>query len=846
MSAEQLWSLDLGDDSPEDDERRQVPVHVQASLEAAGDEDEPSIPDEIAVLPLRNAVAFPLSFMPLGIGQPRSRRLVDAASVGERVIALVTAKDPELDEPPPEAIHQVGTAAYLHRMVRSTEGNVGIFVQGLRRIRILEWVATEPYLRARVEVLPDEKPEQDLELEALEKSVRELFTRLVNLVPYLPDELLGAAENIDDPRALSYFIASNLRVDPQLAQEILEMPGAVERLKRLVGFLARELEVLEIGRRIQQEARGEMDKVQREYFLRQQLKAIQKELGEGDEEQAYATQLEARLAALDLPKEARDETLRELGRLKALPEASAEYGVIRGYLDWIASLPWSQLSEDNLDIANARAVLDADHYGLRDVKERILEYLAVQKLRRERGAGAARELSGSILAFFGPPGVGKTSLGRSIARALGRQFLRLSLGGLRDEAEIRGHRRTYVGAMPGRIIQGLKRAGTRNPVFMLDEIDKVGSGQRGDPESALLEVLDPQQNREFRDLYLDLPFDLSDVLFICTGNVLAQVSGPLRDRMEIIELSGYTEMEKVAIARGYLLPRQLAEQGLRPEELSLSDPVLAQVIRQHTREAGVRNLERELGRLARKVAVKVAAGEPATMAIEDPADLQDWLGQPRFVDEVAERTAVPGVATGLAYTAVGGDVLFVEASAAEGGKGFLVTGQLGEVMRESAQAALSYVRSRAQDLGIAPDWFARHDLHVHVPAGATPKDGPSAGVTMATALLSLISGRPVRPDVGMTGEITLRGRVLPIGGVKEKVLAAHRAGLKTVILPARNLADLEDVPAEVGSALRFVGVERIDEVWAEALVGGVPGPDGNAPSTEPELGEAATGSTAQA
>lgn len=825
MSAEVLPSLDVAPEPESEDEAgRVVPVHIQPGAEGHADEDEPGIPDELAVLPLRSAVAFPLSFMPLGVGQPRSRRLVDAATVGERVIALVASKDPDNEEPSPEDIYQVGTAAYLHRMVRSSDGNVGIFVQGLRRIRILSWTSTEPYLKARVEVLPDERPAAGIELEALEKSVRELFARLVNLVPYLPDELLGALENIDDPRALSYFIASNLRLETPLAQEILEKPGADERLRALVGFLSRELEVLEIGRRIQQEARGEMDKMQREYFLRQQLKAIQKELGERDESQVYVTEIESRLETLQLPKEAHDEAFRELGRLKALPEASAEYGVIRGYLDWIASLPWNTLSEDDLDIQHARAVLDADHFGLRDVKSRILEVLAVQKLRRERrAAGPGSELSGAILALFGPPGVGKTSLGRSVARALGRQFVRMSLGGLRDEAEIRGHRRTYIGAMPGRIIQSLKRAGTRNPVFMLDEIDKVGASFRGDPESALLEVLDPQQNREFRDLYLDVPFDLSDVLFICTGNVLAQVAGPLRDRMEVIELSGYTETEKVAIAKGYLVPRQLTENGLVAGELTLPDEALGEIIRRYTREAGVRNLEREIGKVARKAAVQVAAGDAAALTVK-AEELTLYLGQPRFFDEVAERTSVPGVATGLAYTPVGGDVLFVEASASAGGRGFLVTGQLGDVMRESAQAALSYVRSRAEDLGIDPAWFAEHDLHLHVPSGATPKDGPSAGVTMATALLSLISGRPARSDVGMTGEITLRGRVLPIGGVKEKVLAAHRAGLRTIILPARNIADLEEVAPEVRASMRFVGVERIDEVWAEALVGGMPRP----------------------
>ncbi len=783
---------------------------------AEGDDGGPTIPDVLPILPLRNVVVFPLSFLPLTVGQARSIRLIDEAAVGDRVIGLIAMRDPEVEEPGPEGIHAIGTAAYIHRMVKSSDGNIGLFVQGLNRVRVEAWVATEPYLRARVTVLGDAF-EPTLEIEALMRNVSELFGRLVNLVPYLPEELLGAIQNMEDPRALAYFIAANVRMPVPEAQKFLEMESVETRMRALISHLTRELEVLELGRQIQQEARGEMEKVQREYFLRQQLKAIQRELGETDESQAEIEQLEERIRACQMHEEAEREALRELGRLKGIPEASAEHGVIRTYLDWMVSLPWSTTTEDNLDIAHARKVLDEDHFDLDDIKARILEFLSVQKLRRERQSeGADHRAGGGILAFVGPPGVGKTSLGRSIARALGRSFIRMSLGGLRDEAEIRGHRRTYIGALPGRIIQGLKRAGTRNPVFMLDEIDKVGASFRGDPESALLEVLDPQQNHEFRDLYLDVPFDLSDVLFIATGNVLGQVSGPLRDRMEIIELSGYTEHDKVHIARGFLVPRQLADNGLRPDEVAFSDDALLRAVRLYTREAGVRNLEREIGKVCRKVAVRIAEGTADHVAV-GADDLRAFLGAPRFESEVAERTAIPGVATGLAFTPYGGDVLFVEASAAPGAKGFIVTGQLGEVMRESAQAALSYVRARSDRLGVAPDFFATHDLHVHVPAGATPKDGPSAGVTMATALASLLTGRPVRPDVGMTGEITLRGKVLPVGGIREKVLAAHRAGLRTVILPRRNEPDLEEVPAEAREQLAFVPVDSIDDVWAHAL-----------------------------
>ncbi|MFN8424524.1 MAG: endopeptidase La [Anaerolineae bacterium] len=839
---------------------------IPTTIGSGEDEDDasPKVPDILPILPLRSVVVFPMAFQPVAVGQPRSVRLAEDVSVGERMVGLVLMTDPSIAEPGPEGLHVVGTAAHVHRMVKGTEGNVGLFVQGLERFRIDEWVATEPYLKARVTLIPD-PPDDSVAVEALRRSAVEMFQRLIELVPQLPEELGEALERIDDARALSYFIASNTRMEAPEAQKILAMETVQERLRALMAILGRELEVLELGKKIQTEARGEMEKMQREFFLRQQLRAIKKELGE-EEGEAELEQLKVRITASGMPAEAEKEALRELSRLESLPEAAAEYGVIRTYLDWMVGLPWQVTTPDNLDIHHARAVLDEDHYDLEDVKQRILEVLAVQKLRVERAAAdrtdadgeapaaavpPADDVAGAILCLVGPPGVGKTSLGRSIARALGRQFVRMSLGGLRDEAEIRGHRRTYVGAMPGRLIQGIKRAGTRNPVFILDEIDKVGSNMRGDPESALLEVLDPAQNHEFRDLYLDVPFDLSDVLFICTANELSQISGPLRDRLEIIDLAGYTETDKLHIARDYLIARQVSEAGLRPGELELTDDAIRQLIRHYTREAGVRNLEREIGKVARKVAVRVAAAEspaaagpadeagapsaadgassgaaqtaaaattrPISTTVVDVPDLAGYLRAPRYFDEVAERTSIAGVATGLAYTPFGGDVLFIEASAAPGAKGFTLTGQLGDVMKESAQAALSYVRAHGAALGLADDFFATHDIHVHVPAGATPKDGPSAGVTMATALASLLTGRPVRSDVAMTGEITLRGKVLPVGGIKEKVLAAHRAGLKIVILPQRNRTDVDDVPEDAASQLTFVFADTIEDVWAQAL-----------------------------
>ncbi|MDH7485526.1 MAG: endopeptidase La [Anaerolineae bacterium] len=790
------------------------------------------IPSELPILPLRGVVVYPMMWLPLTVGQPRSIRLVDDVVVEDRMIGLVTAKNVEQEEPGPDDVYSVGTAAIVHRLLKAPDGTVRLIVQGLERIRIGPFTQVQPYLRAYVQPAP-EVLEETVEMEALMRNAVDIFRRLISLVPHLPEELEIAAMNVDDARQLVYLIASSLRLDIQSAQEILEIDRVRDKLVKLTILLNKELEVLELGRKIQSEAQSEMEKMQREYFLREQMKAIRKELGEEDETAAEIKEIEERIAAAGMPEEAEKEAKRELDRMRKMPPQAAEYSVIKTYLDWMTSLPWQKSTEDNLDIAHARQVLEEDHYGLEDIKERILEFLAVRNLRlerkEEREAAEAegmvdyirREREGVILCFIGPPGTGKTSLGRSIARAMGRKFIRMSLGGIRDEAEIRGFRRTYIGSMPGRIIQMLRRVESKNPVFMLDEIDKLGHDYRGDPSSALLEVLDPEQNVEFRDHYLDVPFDLSQVFFITTGNWIDPIPGPLRDRMEIIELSSYTEEEKVKIAEGYLIPRQIRENGLRPEEIRFEEAAVRRVIREYTREAGVRNLERELGSICRKVATKVAekgegaGGETTVITAES---VPDYLGKRKYYDETAERLDIPGVAIALAWTPTGGDILFIEATRMAGNKGFIITGQLGDIMKESAQAALSYVRSKAAELGIPEGAFEKHDIHLHIPAGATPKDGPSAGVTMATALASLFTGRKVRPNLGMTGEITLRGKVLPIGGVKEKVLAAYRAGLDTAILPARNEKDLDEVPEEVRNKMRFIFVERMDEVLAAALL----------------------------
>jgi ATP-dependent Lon protease len=696
-------------------------------------------------------------------------------------------------------------------MIKVPDGTLRILVQGLERVQLLNRLDSDPYLLGEFDALPDVLHETP-ELEALTRNVQGLFARIIGLAPYLPEELQLAAANVDDPSALCHLVASTLRtIKTEERQEILEQVDVEQRLRTVSAILSRELEVFELGSKIQSQVQSEMEKGQREYFLRQQLKAIQQELGEDDPEQAELAELRGRVKELgELPEEAQKAVDRELARLEKLPTAAAEYGVIRTYLEWIITLPWSTFTKDNLDLDHARAVLDADHFDLEKVKDRIIEYLAVAKLRNE--------ISGQILCFVGPPGVGKTSLGHSIARALGRKFVRLSVGGVHDESEIRGHRRTYIGAMPGSIIRSLRDAESSNPLLLIDEIDKLGSDWRGDPASAMLEVLDPEQNSTFRDHYLDLPFDLSKTLFICTANTLDTIPGALLDRMDVIQLSGYTEDEKLGIAKRYLVPKQVREHGLLKSQLRLSDTIIRTVIREYTREAGVRNLERRIADICRKAATMVATGRARKPRVDDKL-LREWLGQRRFSGEVRKRTSVPGVATGLAYTAAGGDVLFIEAAAYPGKGRLTVTGQLGEVMQESAQAAHSWVRSHALEVGLPETWFEEHDVHVHVPAGAVPKDGPSAGVTMATAIASLVRGEPVSADVGMTGEITLSGQVLPIGGLREKSLAAQRAGLKRIIFPRENTPDLDDLPPETRKALEFIPADTIEDVFASAFDG---------------------------
>jgi ATP-dependent Lon protease len=772
-----------------------------------------ALPDTLPVLPLRETIPLPDTLTPLAVGQERSMRLVDDALRGNRLLVMVASRHPGVEVPGPEDLYEVGVVGAIARMLKVPDGTMRILVQGGQRVHIDRWVRETPYLVAEISELPDMVSDESAELEALTRNVQSTFSSIVQGNPYLPEELQVAIANIDDPSALSHLIAGSLRLKPEEKQGLLEEVDVARRLRRLVDILARELEVLSIGSEIQSQVQSEIDKGQREFVLRQQLEAIRRELGEFDESAVEAQELRAQLDAIDLPEDVRRQVDRELKRLESLPTQAAEHGVIRTYLEWIASLPWDQATEDNLDLDHARAVLDEDHYDIEQVKDRILEFLAVRKLKPD-----AR---GSILCFVGPPGVGKTSLGRSIARALGRKFERISAGGVRDEAEIRGHRRTYIGAMPGVIIRALRDAGSKNPLFMIDEIDKIGTDYRGDPASALLEVLDPEQNATFRDHYLDVPFDLSSVMFITTGNTLDTIPGPLLDRMEVIQLAGYTEEEKLEIAKRYLVPRQIERNGLRKSWVTFTDRGLRAIIREYTREAGVRGLERQIGAVCRKLARGVAEGNgrpPKKVTISEQR-ARELLGKPRVFPETKRRTREAGVATGLAWTPVGGDVLFVEATAMPGKGRLTITGQLGDVMKESAQAALSYVRAHHEQLasGLGADWFAEHDLHIHVPAGAIPKDGPSAGVTIATALVSLISARPVRDDVAMTGEITLTGQVLPIGGLKEKALAAQRYGIRTVIAPALNAVDIDDIPEHLRSDLDFVFVEDIREVLDVAL-----------------------------
>jgi ATP-dependent Lon protease len=794
-----------------------------------------SIPDTLPVLPLREAILLPFTATPLVVGQPRSVKLVDDVMRGNRLLTLIAQRDPKVESATPDVLHRVGTVGVIHQLARVGDGTIRMMVQGLERVRIKDWTQTEPYLVARIEQAPDEVLE-GTEVEALRQAVVDVFARLVAVSTDLPDELPMAARNLPDPRHVVYFIASVAPLETSMRQEVLEMDPVTAKLRRLLELLQRELAVRELGRKITTDTEERLSKKQKDFYLREQLRSIQRELGDEEEGSGEVAELRRQIEEAHLPEDARREAERELSRLAGISPASPEHGMIHTYLEWLASLPWSKLDGGTIDIHQARQVLDEDHFDLEKIKDRILEYLAVKKLRQERESQTSQPGSGEapvpaplprvtgdsparepILCFVGPPGVGKTSLGQSIARALGRKFVRMSLGGVRDEAEIRGHRRTYIGALPGRIIQGLRRAEARDPVFMLDEIDKIGADWRGDPSSALLEVLDPAQNHTFVDNYLGVPFDLSQVLFIATANALENIPGPLRDRMEILTLVGYTDEEKIGIAREYLIPKQLAANGLAKDELSFEPEAIRQIIRGYTREAGVRSLEREIASVARKVARRLAEGRRDPVRIT-PENLAEYLGRPHFFDEVAERTNRPGVATGLAWTPVGGDVLFVEVTMMPSTEERLVlTGMLGDVMRESAQAAVSYVWSNADALDIDPKLFEGKTIHVHVPAGAIPKDGPSAGVTIVTALASLATRRPVRSDLAMTGEITLRGKVLPVGGIKEKVLAAHRVGIREVILPRRNERDVEDVPEELRRQLRFVFVDDAEEVLRHAL-----------------------------
>ncbi len=779
------------------------------------EELQQQLPPELPVVALRDYVIFPMMVTPLDVGRPKSVRAVDAVAADPRVFITVMQKHRDIQDPqPPDDLYPIGTLVTILRMMRAPDGRIQLLLRGLARVRIEEWTQVDPYLKARYTII-QEAVEPTIEVQALVNSVLDLFRRIVQLSPHLPEEAYNMVASLDSPAHIADVVITALNISPQERQRFLEMTDPVLRLRELIPLLSREVQVLELTQKIQDQARQELDKAQREFILRQQLREIQKELGETPE--AEIEELREKIEAAGMPEAVKEVALRELDRLSKMHPAAAEYTVSRTYLDWLISLPWNKVTEDNLDIAHAQKVLDEDHYDLDDVKERLLEFLAVRKLKQDT--------KGPILCFVGPPGVGKTSLGQSIARALNRKFVRISLGGVRDEAEIRGHRRTYVGALPGRIIQGLRQAGTKNPVFMLDEVDKLGMDFRGDPAAALLEVLDPEQNHSFVDHYLDVPFDLSQVLFICTANITDTIPPALLDRMEVIRLPGYSHEEKLQIAKRYLIPRNLKEHGLSEEHVEITDEGLSLIVKQYTREAGVRNLSREIANICRKVARQVAEGKSEKVVVT-PDNLPEFLGPPKFLEEIAERQPQVGVATGLAWTPFGGTVLFVETTKMPGRGNLIITGHLGEVMKESAQAALSYVRSRSEQLGIPEDFFSRYDVHIHVPAGAIPKDGPSAGITMATALASLATGRPVRHDVAMTGEITLTGRVLPVGGIKEKVLAAKEAGITDIVLPEQNRKDLVEIPEHIRNALKFHFVENMDEVLELALL---PAPEVVAP-----------------
>ncbi len=779
-----------------------------ADKEEKGRDEKIVVPPELPILPLRGTVLYPDLILPIMVGRKRSVKLIDDAMDSNRIIGILTQKRSETEDPKESDLYSVGVAALILRMIRELDGSQRVIVQGISRIRVREYIQREPYFKARTDAI-EEGFALGVEIEALMMNLKNLFQRAVELAPYLTTELGSMVSNIKSPPILADLIASNLNISTPEKQGILETIDVRERLTKVHLILNKEVQVLELGNKIQSQVKEDMDRTQREYYLREQLKAIKKELGELDDHSSEIKELREKIKKAKMPPEVVTAAEKELDRLSKIPPASAEYTVSRTYLDWLVELPWSETTEDNLEILNAQKTLDEDHYDLEKVKKRILEYLAVRKLKSD--------MKGPILCFVGPPGVGKTSLGKSIARAMGRKFMRLSLGGVRDEAEIRGHRRTYVGALPGRIIQGIKKAGSNNPVFMLDEVDKIGMDFRGDPSSALLEVLDPEQNFSFSDHYIDLPFDLSKVMFITTANVLDTIPPALRDRMETLELPGYSEDQKMMIAKEFLILKQINEHGLTSEHIELQDAALQVIISSYTREAGVRNLEREIAAICRGVAKDVASGNNKEKVIINPALLHKYLGPVKFFPELAERTSEPGVATGLAWTPTGGDIIFVEATKMRGEKGLTLTGQLGDVMKESAQAALAYVRSKAKDLGIEEDFFEKHDIHIHVPAGAIPKDGPSAGITMFIALTSLLTNKPVRNDVALTGEITLRGLVLPVGGIKEKVLAGMRAGIRTIILPKKNEKDLEEIPEHIRNQLTFKFIQKMDEAIELAL-----------------------------
>jgi ATP-dependent Lon protease len=772
-------------------------------------EKEIEIPDNLPVLPVRDIVVFPYMILPLFVGREMSIKAIEFSLSASKMVLLLTQKDLNIENPTPEDLFSVGTVALVMRMLKLPDGRVKILVQGLTKAKALSYSQTEPFFKASIEKIEEPKHEKlSIEDEALMRNVKGQLDKIVSLGKSVLPDIMGVVENIEDPGRLADLIASNIGLKTEQSQEILELLNPVQRLKRVSEILSREIELLTVQQKIQSEARGEIDKTQREYFLREQLKAIQKELGDIDERAEEVKEFRKKIEEAKMPEKVMKEAEKQLKRLEKMHPDSAEAATVRTYLDWLVEIPWSKSTTDNLDIKAAEKVLNDDHYDLEKVKERILEYLSVRKLKEK--------MKGPILCFIGPPGVGKTSLGKSIARALGREFARMSLGGVRDEAEIRGHRRTYVGALPGRIIQGIKTAGTNNPVFMLDEIDKIGMDFRGDPSSALLEVLDPEQNFSFADHYLAVPFDLSKVMFITTGNLADTIPGPLRDRMEVIYLSGYTTEEKLGIAKNYLIPKQLDEHGINSKVLKITDSGLFNLISQYTREAGVRNLEREIANLCRKVAKKIAEGKEKTFVITSK-NVHRYLGVPKYLPEEEIEKDEVGVATGLAWTETGGDIIYVETTTMKGKGHLTLTGQLGDVMKESAHAALSYVRSRAKRLGIKDELFSKTDLHIHVPAGAIPKDGPSAGITMATSIASAFTGAPVNKTVAMTGEVTLRGRVLPIGGLKEKTLAAKRMGIKTVIIPKRNRKDLEDIPKYIKKDMEFIYAETMDDVLKVAL-----------------------------